>query len=290
MTTKIPDIKVADRDMSVNPRKLRREGRLPATVYGRKMEPVCIDLDKRSFTHLYNSQVLHLVTLEKNEEKLRALVKNIQVDPISNEILNIEFLRISEDEKVTLSVPLQLEGEAPAFKKGATMLQLMDTLEVQCLPRYIPDVLPVDMSSIEDVDVTPSPDSTNKIKENQINCENYVAIPLGVDPHVHFREPGYTHKEDFQSGSVAALYGGIITVLDMPNTMPITDTTETIFQKRELAKNKSVVDVKIAAAITARYSDKKKEQEVIVHCRHKKKTTKVKVTPINDEELKKWRL
>ena len=154
MTTKIPDIKVADRDMSVNPRKLRREGRLPATVYGRKMEPVCIDLDKRSFTHLYNSQVLHLVTLEKNEEKLRALVKNIQVDPISNEILNIEFLRISEDEKVTLSVPLQLEGEAPAFKKGATMLQLMDTLEVQCLPRYIPDVLPVDMSSIEDVDVT----------------------------------------------------------------------------------------------------------------------------------------
>ena len=49
-------------------------------------------------------------------------------------------------------------------------------------------------------------------------------------------------------------------------------------------------NIKLAAAITARYSDKKKEQEVIVHCRHKKKTTKVKVTPINDEELKKWRL
>ena len=154
MTTKIPDIEVVNRDMSINPRKLRRSGRLPATVYGNKIDPVSIDLDKRSFTYLYNNQVLHLVTLNKEGKNLRALVKKVHVDPITSDILNIEFLQISEDEKVTLTVPLLFENEAPAFKKGATMLQLMDEIEINCLPKDIPEKLIFDMSVVEEIDVT----------------------------------------------------------------------------------------------------------------------------------------
>ncbi|MHA1687245.1 MAG: dihydroorotase [Candidatus Heimdallarchaeaceae archaeon] len=117
---------------------------------------------------------------------------------------------------------------------------------------------------IEDVDVTPSSDSTEKIKENQIDCENYVAIPLGVDLHVHFREPGYIHKEDLHSGSIAAFHGGITTVLDMPNTIPVTDSVETVIQKRELAKKRAIIDVKIAVAITDTNVDK--VIEIAKHC------------------------
>ena len=70
--------------------------------------------------------------------------------------------------------------------------------------------------------------------------QNHV-LPGIIDPHVHFREPGLTHKEDFLTGSKAAAAGGITTVLDMPNTIPPITTTELLKEKRELAK-KSIVN------------------------------------------------
>ncbi len=89
-----------------------------------------------------------------------------------------------------------------------------------------------------------------KLEENTIDCRDYLGIPLGIDLHVHFREPGYEHKEDFLSGAEAALFGGVLAVLDMPNTKPVTNSVDTLKQKRELARRQNVVDILIAAAIT----------------------------------------
>ena len=86
--------------------------------------------------------------------------------------------------------------------------------------------------------------------DKKINGSNLVCLPQGIDIHVHFREPGYTHKENMISGAEAALHGGITTVLDMPNTNPITDSVEQIKFKKEIAKNVKFVDILIAAAIT----------------------------------------
>ncbi len=88
-----------------------------------------------------------------------------------------------------------------------------------------------------------------------IDGSNLTGIPLGVDLHVHFRDPGYEYKEDLYTGSLAALYGGITTVLDMPNTNPITDSVKNIKYKKELAKKKSVIDVLVAGAITNNNTD-----------------------------------
>ena len=77
--------------------------------------------------------------------------------------------------------------------------------------------------------------------ENIIEANNNIILPGIIDPHVHFREPGLTHKEDFFSGSKAAAAGGITTILDMPNTIPPTSTSELLEQKRELAK-KSIIN------------------------------------------------
>jgi dihydroorotase len=74
-----------------------------------------------------------------------------------------------------------------------------------------------------------------------IDCYGNVVIPGLIDVHVHFREPGMEHKEDFLTGSYAASAGGITTILDMPNTKPPTFTIEALEQKRELAK-KSIVN------------------------------------------------
>jgi carbamoyl-phosphate synthase/aspartate carbamoyltransferase/dihydroorotase len=75
-------------------------------------------------------------------------------------------------------------------------------------------------------------------------------IPTLVDAHVHVREPGYEYKEDFYSGSVAALAGGVVAILDMPNTQPPTDTPERFLEKARLAQAKAVCDVGLFVGAT----------------------------------------
>lgn len=75
-------------------------------------------------------------------------------------------------------------------------------------------------------------------------------LPGLVDAHVHFRQPGYPHKEDFSSGTAAALAGGVTTVLDMPNTLPPTATPELIAEKMALAAAGARCDVGIFAGAT----------------------------------------
>jgi len=74
-----------------------------------------------------------------------------------------------------------------------------------------------------------------------IDASNKIVIPGLIDPHVHFRDPGLTQKEDFLSGSMAAAAGGITTIQDMPNTIPPVSTVEILNEKRKAAK-KSVVN------------------------------------------------
>ncbi|GER91176.1 dihydroorotase [Dictyobacter vulcani] len=69
-----------------------------------------------------------------------------------------------------------------------------------------------------------------------------MVLPGFIDSHVHFRDPGGAHKEDFLSGTRAALAGGVTTVLDMPNTQPPTDTREHLLEKMSLVAGKAVVD------------------------------------------------
>lgn len=154
MAFTIPDIPVSDRDMSVNPRMLRRNGRIPATIYGRGLDPVSIELDQKSFTYLYNTQTQHLVSLKNQKETTRVLIKNVQQDPITFEILNVEFQQVTESEKVTLTVAVVLEGEAPALKLGSNILQLLDEVTIECFPKDIPEKIVIDMTQCDQMDQT----------------------------------------------------------------------------------------------------------------------------------------
>lgn len=75
-----------------------------------------------------------------------------------------------------------------------------------------------------------------------INGTGKILMPGLIDPHVHFRDPGLTHKEDFASGSRAAVAGGVTTVFDMPNTIPPVFTCEDLERKREVVASKSLVN------------------------------------------------
>lgn len=85
--------------------------------------------------------------------------------------------------------------------------------------------------------------------DKRIDFGSRKILPAAVDTHVHFREPGMTQKEDFGTGSLAALHGGVSCVLDMPNTVPPTTTPSALAQKASTAASKSLVDFGLFAAV-----------------------------------------
>ena len=91
--------------------------------------------------------------------------------------------------------------------------------------------------------------------ERVIDAQGNYILPGLIDVHVHFREPGASSKEDWFTGSSAAVAGGITTVLDMPNTQPSTTTIQNLGQKREIAKSKAIVDYGFHFGATADNSD-----------------------------------
>ena len=83
--------------------------------------------------------------------------------------------------------------------------------------------------------------------DEYIDIKNNYILPGFIDPHVHFRDPGLTQKEDFKTGSMSAAHGGFTTVIDMPNTLPKTNTYEALKEKIKIAKDKSVVNFELQA-------------------------------------------
>jgi len=86
--------------------------------------------------------------------------------------------------------------------------------------------------------------------DEHLNMGKKLILPAGVDIHVHFRDPGMTHKEDFTTGSIAAAYGGISCVFDMPNTIPQTTSVDALKDKISDASVKSFVDFGMYAGVT----------------------------------------
>lgn len=97
---------------------------------------------------------------------------------------------------------------------------------------------------VEDGKITKISKSTLKCDEI-IDIKNNYILPGFIDPHVHFRDPGLTQKEDFKTGSLSAANGGFTTIIDMPNTIPKTNTYSALKEKIKIAEKKSVVNFKL---------------------------------------------
>ncbi|KZX11032.1 dihydroorotase [Methanobrevibacter curvatus] len=96
--------------------------------------------------------------------------------------------------------------------------------------------------------------------DEEIDIDGNIVLPGLIDPHVHFRDPGLTYKESFKTGSMAAANGGFTTVIDMPNTLPPTNTAKDFKEKEKIAKNKSVVNFKLHAGVNKKSTVKEIEK------------------------------
>ena len=135
-------------------KKLRKEGILPANIYGRRVKSLAVQADQQKFQKLYDQVgTTGLVELEiKNESKKRlALIHNVQLDPVSDFPLHADFYQVDLTKKVIAPVPIELAGEAPAAAKGGVLVQPTNEVEVEALPADLHDKFVVDVSQLAEM-------------------------------------------------------------------------------------------------------------------------------------------
>jgi large subunit ribosomal protein L25 len=128
-------------------RRLRKNDLLPAVIYGRGEANVLLSVRRSDVEKLMASRAF-IVQVNWNGQRENAQLKEVQYDALGDDILHVDFVRISLTEMVTVSVPIQPHGRAAGVAEGGTLEILVHELQVECLPMAIPDRLRVEVTHL----------------------------------------------------------------------------------------------------------------------------------------------
>lgn len=150
----VVDLTVQSREKvgTANTRRLRREGKVPAVVYGMGGSTVPVTVEPKALGKIINSEdglntVVNL-QLEGTEETRHVMIKDMERHPINNRLTHVDFVRIDMDKKVHAQLPLVFTGDAEGTKLGGLMTIVRHELEVICLPKHLRGNLKVDISAL----------------------------------------------------------------------------------------------------------------------------------------------
>lgn len=131
--------------------RYRRDGKVPATVYGLEAEPQSVLVGARELERILHgaSGANTLITLNLGDGDALALARQIQRHPTRGELVHVDFVRIRRDIAVTADIPLHVEGEAPGARQGGLLEQLLFSVTIEAMPGAIPNSLTVDISTLE---------------------------------------------------------------------------------------------------------------------------------------------
>lgn len=147
----INGIKRAD---SVDNQLLRKEGKIPAVFYGPKQESTSIILDEAEFVKIYKEAgESAIVSIKEGDNEHEALIYNVQWNAVTQRPIHADFYVIEKGKKVEISVPIEFIGKSEAVEKlGGVLVKVMYEIEVEALPKDLPQSIDVDISSLVDFD------------------------------------------------------------------------------------------------------------------------------------------
>lgn len=154
-------------------KKLRKDGTLPANLFGKDMKSKAIQLPTKDFRKSYKEAgETGIVELKLEGDIYPVLIHAVQYDPVTGEVIHANFHRVNLKEKITANVPIKLEGESSAEKTGVGLiLQTLDEIEVESLPTDIPHEVIVDISTLSEVGQTISVKEL-KIDKGKVEVKN----------------------------------------------------------------------------------------------------------------------
>ena len=132
-------------------RRLRAQGRLPAIVYGHKIEPTPISLDiKDALGYIEAGEKVFRMAIEGSSDEQIVLLKDVQFDYLGTNVIHADFARVNLDERVRTRVHINLVGEAVGLKEvGAILMHPHNEIDIECRVADIPDAIDVDISALE---------------------------------------------------------------------------------------------------------------------------------------------
>ncbi|MEG8945964.1 50S ribosomal protein L25 [Rosettibacter firmus] len=130
--------------------KLRKAGNVPGIYYSKGTEPVPIYVPELSLRPLVYTSETHIVNLTIDDsEPIKTILKDYQLDPVTDRIIHCDFMGISLDQKIELEVPVVIQGTAIGIKEGGLLQHQMHRLKIECLPNNIPEHIVVDISNLK---------------------------------------------------------------------------------------------------------------------------------------------
>ena len=147
---------------------LRNADKVPCVLYGGE-NPLHFSANELDFSKLVYTPNAHTVVIDINgNQKINAILQDIQFHPVSDKILHVDFYQLSDDKEVNMEIPLVFEGSAPGVMlEGGTLMVNKRKLKVRALPNYLPDSITVDISELK---------LGNKISSADLDSEDFTIL------------------------------------------------------------------------------------------------------------------
>lgn len=182
-------IEANKRDAAQKAKAIRKEGRIPAVVYGKGKESQALSLDAISFAKVFK-EAGHSTVIDLNVDGTgkKVLIQEVAEHPVTGNTEHVDFYEISMTEKITATVPLKFIGESSAVVDlGGTLLTNKDELEIECLPNDLPHAIEVDLSVLSDFEAV--------IHVSDINIPSGVEVKDETEEVVASVEPPRSEEE-----------------------------------------------------------------------------------------------
>lgn len=155
-------------------KQLRAKGLIPAELYGHNVPNKHLSIDEKEFLRVYKKAGENtLVYIELENEKIPALIADVNYNYLTNKIQNVDFHQVKMDEKIEAEIPIELKGESPAIKKGLTVVKVLNEIKVSAIPSKLPHSFEIDISSLSE--------AGEKITVNDLKTNKDVKIIASPD-------------------------------------------------------------------------------------------------------------
>lgn len=185
-------------------RRLRRQGMIPAVLYGAGQDPMAIKLNANSVHRQLENEAFfsHILDVKVDGHDTQAVLKALQRDPASDRIVHMDLLRVSSTQEITMHVPLHYinEEDCPGRKAGGVVNHLLVDLEISCLPKDLPEYIEVDMAAM---------DIGDSMHLSQLKIpEGVTVIAFAQDPDFDQAVVSVQHSQKFDEEEEALLAEG----------------------------------------------------------------------------------
>ena len=179
-------------------KKLRNEGQVPCVIYSKGKNPSHLSIKYNELKKIIYSPNVYILNVNIGEKAYNTIIRDIQFHPLSDNILHVDFLELTENELVSLEIPVQLKGNAIGVRNGGVLNLVMRKLLIKSLPKNLPDVVELDITELTIGSSIRISDIKNE-SYNFLQPENGVIVSVKTSRNVAEEEEEVEGEESTES-------------------------------------------------------------------------------------------